>query len=80
MSEVRETATRLVLITCDADGCAASIKPNPDIAASEWVKCGLTGAEAVRYSYCPEHNHLAAEFCAYHDARIAMESRKRQAV
>jgi hypothetical protein len=44
-------------IECDAPGCRASIKPNPQIAESGWVKRGY-GAD-VTADYCPDPPHLA---------------------
>ena len=56
MGAVRED--RLVEITCDEDGCNASIKPHSTISESGWVKVEFaveTFAEcSVRY-YCPKH-------------------------
>lgn len=40
----------LARIECDASGCEASIKPNPEIATSGWVKCGLV-LNALREAY-----------------------------
>jgi hypothetical protein len=54
---IEESGKRhLVLIECDE--CEASIKPNPDIANSGWVKRGRDngpGTEKVERDYCPRH-------------------------
>lgn len=42
--------------SCDHAGCTAKIKPNPDIANSGWIKCGvLTVHGRTDYDYCPDH-------------------------
>lgn len=58
----------LVEIGCDAPGCSATIKPNPKISDSGWVKFGtieLHGGLIVGSSldgdYCPDHAHLAPQ-------------------
>lgn len=48
----------LVEIQCDAPGCAAKIKPRPDIAQSGWMRYGQDdglGTTKLEWDYCPDH-------------------------
>ena len=59
---LEDTGERVLhVISCDHAGCAAKIKPNPDIANSGWVKSGVINhidgitVDRVDYDYCPDH-------------------------
>lgn len=47
----------LVELECDGNGCAAAIKPSPDIARSGWAKRGFrwgqSQGEWTEFHYCP---------------------------
>lgn len=59
MSRHYSDTDRLVAIECDA--CPALIAPNPDIANSGWVKCGITDlvGNKFEYDYCPKDANRA---------------------
>jgi len=62
MRHYAEGGGRLVAIECDS--CDALIAPNPDIANSGWVKCGMTDDSGNRfeYDYCPTHADRADSY------------------
>lgn len=54
-----ETDRRILIrLECDHPGCAAVLKPGPDVADSGWKKTGSdkgTGTEKYESDFCSDH-------------------------
>lgn len=51
---VREDDGKRVLVEISCDLCGKTIKPNPDIAQSGWLKYGCMGSEEFDRYLCPD--------------------------
>lgn len=58
MSKVySDDGKKLLLIQCDGNECNESIKPNPEISNSGWIKRGrLEYGDWLEWHYCPVHS------------------------